>query len=91
MTLTNTVYPLLDQLDEFYLPYTFDIPIFEHSDNPQLKEHIQQVGKIVYTAKRRRRVCFNPRLRLDHNPAVPAGAKSVPMDPTLSSLPVSTA
>ena len=31
-----------------YLPYTFDISIFEHIDSNDLVEHINRVGKIFY-------------------------------------------
>ncbi len=49
LTLDNSVYPLMDLLDELYIPYSFDISIFEHIDNKDLVEHIQRVGKTIYT------------------------------------------
>ena len=48
LTLNNSVYPLIDELEELYLPYTFDISIFEHIDNKDLIEHINSVGKVFY-------------------------------------------
>ncbi|VAX37108.1 Nucleotidyltransferase domain protein, Caur_2868 group [hydrothermal vent metagenome] len=42
------IYALDDELDELYLPYTFDISIFTHIDNKDLIEHIDRVGKIFY-------------------------------------------
>lgn len=48
LNLNNSVYPLMDELDKLYLPYTFDISIFEHIDNEDLIEHIQRVGKVFY-------------------------------------------
>jgi predicted nucleotidyltransferase len=48
LTLENSVYPLLDKLEELYLPYTFDISIFEKLSNPELVEHIQRAGKLFY-------------------------------------------
>ena len=48
LTLNNSVYPLMDELDELYLPYTFDISIFEHIDNENLIKHINRVGKLFY-------------------------------------------
>lgn len=48
LSLDNSVYPLMDALDELYLPYSFDISIFEHIDNQELIEHINRVGKLFY-------------------------------------------
>lgn len=35
-------------LDELYLPYSFDISIFEKIQNKELIEHINRVGIIIY-------------------------------------------
>ena len=35
-------------LDDLNLPYTFDISIYHHIDNPELIEHIKRVGKNIY-------------------------------------------
>ncbi len=48
LTLQNAVYPLMEFLDELYLPYSFDISIFDHIDNPALIEHITHVGIVLY-------------------------------------------
>ncbi|MBE9563520.1 MAG: nucleotidyltransferase domain-containing protein [Proteobacteria bacterium] len=48
LSLRNTVYPLMDVLEELYLPYTFDISIFSQIDNNDLIEHIHRVGKVFY-------------------------------------------
>ncbi|MEA3465926.1 MAG: nucleotidyltransferase domain-containing protein [Thermodesulfobacteriota bacterium] len=48
LKLKNSVYPLMDELEELYLPYTFDISIFEHINNEDLIEHIHRVGKVFY-------------------------------------------
>ena len=48
LTLDNSVYPLMDELEELYLPYTFDISIFNYIDNKNLIEHINRVGKLFY-------------------------------------------
>lgn len=48
LTLNNSVYPLMDELEELYLPYTFDISIFDHIDNQDLVEHINRVGKVFF-------------------------------------------
>ena len=49
LTLSNSVYPLADALDELYLPYMFDISILNHIKNPSLIDHINRVGKVFYT------------------------------------------
>jgi predicted nucleotidyltransferase len=36
------------QLDDLYLPYTFDLSIYEHIDNPELIDHINRVGIEFY-------------------------------------------
>ena len=35
-------------LDDLLLPYTFDLSIYQHIDNPELLAHIQRVGKVLY-------------------------------------------
>ena len=35
-------------LDDLFLPYTFDISIFKQINNPDLIEHIERVGAIFY-------------------------------------------
>ena len=49
LTLKNSVYPLMDLLEELYLPYSFDISIYNHIKNDNLIEHINRVGKVFYT------------------------------------------
>ncbi len=51
LTLSNSVYLLMDKLDELYLPYSFDISIYEQIDNTALKEHIDRVGQVIYEKK----------------------------------------
>ncbi len=48
LTLKNSVYPLMDKIDELNLPYLFDISIFEHINNKDLVEHINRVGQVFY-------------------------------------------
>jgi len=48
LTLDNSIYPLMDELEKLDLPYTFDISIFEHIDNQNLIAHIHRVGKVLY-------------------------------------------
>ena len=48
LTLENTIYPLTSALDDLYLPYTFDISIFNQLDEPEFIDHILRVGKTFY-------------------------------------------
>ena len=36
------------QIDTLYLPYSFDISIFQHITNKELISHIERVGKSIY-------------------------------------------
>jgi predicted nucleotidyltransferase len=35
-------------LDDLFLPYTFDLSIYHHIASPDLIEHIERVGKVFY-------------------------------------------
>ena len=48
LTLNNSVYPLMDALEELNLPYSFDISIFDYIDSLDLKDHINSGGKVFY-------------------------------------------
>ena len=48
LNLDNSVYPLMDQIEELYLPYTFDISIFSEIENEALLEHITTCGITLY-------------------------------------------
>ena len=50
LTLSNSVYPITEDLDELYLPYMFDISIFSHIQDKNLIDHINRVGKVFYTS-----------------------------------------
>ena len=58
LTLANSIYPLMDELEELYLPYTFDISIFDHIDNENLVEHINRVGKLFYKKEKQQNQAF---------------------------------
>jgi uncharacterized protein len=36
------------QLDELSLPYSIDLSLFQHIDNPGLIEHINRIGQVFY-------------------------------------------
>ena len=42
------LFQLIDKIDDLMLPYTFDISIYNHISNPDFKEHVKRVGKIMY-------------------------------------------
>ncbi len=48
LTLQNTIYPLTRRLDDLYLPYKFDISIFNQLGEADFIDHILRVGKTFY-------------------------------------------
>ena len=36
------------RIDDLFLPYTFDLSVFEHIENKDLIDHIQRIGQIFY-------------------------------------------
>jgi predicted nucleotidyltransferase len=44
----SIIFKIEDNLDDLYLPYSFDLSIFDNIDNPKFKEHIERVGKVFY-------------------------------------------
>lgn len=48
LTWENSIYPLMDKLDDLYLPYKFDISIFKDINDPNVIEHILRAGKTFY-------------------------------------------
>ena len=39
------------ELDDKMLPYTFDLSLYRELQNEELLDHINRVGKILYTKK----------------------------------------
>ncbi|CAN5275414.1 nucleotidyltransferase domain-containing protein [soil metagenome] len=35
-------------LDDLLLPYPFDVSVFRKIENPELRNHIERVGKVIY-------------------------------------------
>ena len=48
LNLNNSIYPLMDDLDDLLLPYLFDISIFTHIEDKSMIEHINRVGRVFY-------------------------------------------
>ena len=48
---TETLLKIMDRIDDLYLPYEFDLSIYDNIENVDLKNHIDRVGIIVYNSK----------------------------------------
>ena len=48
LTLNNSIYPLMDKLEDLNLPYQFDISIFNQLKEDDFIDHILRVGKTFY-------------------------------------------
>ena len=44
----KVLYRIMDEIDDLLLPYTFDLSIFNHISDPDVIEHIQRVGVLLY-------------------------------------------
>jgi len=44
----QTIFGIQDEIEELYLPYSFDISIYDRIDNEDLIDHIQRVGKVFF-------------------------------------------
>ena len=49
----NTIYKILDDLDDLLLPYTIDLSIFNDISDSDVIEHIQRVGVTFYDKSER--------------------------------------
>ncbi len=47
----NNLLKLSAELDELFLPYQFDLVIFERIQETKLTEHIERVGVLLYKRK----------------------------------------
>lgn len=47
---TGTLLKIMDRIDDLYLPYEFDISIYDSIENVELKNHIDRVGIIIYNS-----------------------------------------
>ena len=45
---TGWLMDLAAKIDDLLLPYKVDLSIFEHIENPELLDHINRVGKVLY-------------------------------------------
>ena len=46
----NHLVSIANELDDLFLPYTFDLSIYQQIDNASLIEHINRVGVVFYQA-----------------------------------------
>ncbi|MBB1127217.1 nucleotidyltransferase domain-containing protein [Thiospirillum jenense] len=44
----HTLFDVADAFDDSDIPYTVDVSLFEKINNPDLREHIQRVGQVLY-------------------------------------------
>lgn len=44
----DVLYHISWELDDLLLPYTFDLSLFHQIDDPDVKDHIQRVGVVLY-------------------------------------------
>jgi len=49
---TEILLKIMDKIDDLYLPYEFDLSIYDNIENVDLKNHIDRVGIIVYNSKK---------------------------------------
>ncbi len=47
----SDLFKVENELDDLLLPYKIDISLFHHIDNPELINHIQRVGLLLYESK----------------------------------------
>jgi predicted nucleotidyltransferase len=47
----STLLQICNEIDDLLLPYSFDISIFSHISNPELREHIKRVGIVFFESK----------------------------------------
>jgi len=45
----NDLASIAIQLDDLFLPYTFDLSLYNQIDNPELIDHINRVGIVFYS------------------------------------------
>ncbi len=48
LTLNDTLYPIMDEIDDLDLPYSFDLSIFEQLDDTEFLDHIKRIGLVFY-------------------------------------------
>lgn len=46
---TKTLNRIMTELDDLLLPYEIDLSLYHQIDNQDLLQHIQRVGKVIYT------------------------------------------
>lgn len=47
----DILYKIIDDIDELYLPYSFDLSIFKDIRDPDVLDHIRRVGVVFYKRK----------------------------------------
>ena len=44
----EVLFRIMDEIDDLLLPYTFDLSIFHHINDPDVIDHIRRVGVVFY-------------------------------------------
>jgi len=47
----KVLYRIMDEIDDLLLPYTFDLSIFNHINEPDMVDHIRRAGVALYERK----------------------------------------
>ena len=45
----KVLYRIMGELDDLLLPYTIDLSVLDNISDPDLRDHIQRVGQILYS------------------------------------------
>ena len=48
LTLNDTLYPIMDDIDDLDLPYSFDLSLFKQLDDVDFLDHIKRIGVVFY-------------------------------------------
>lgn len=49
----ETIFQLVNEMDELNLPYLFDFCIYDQLDSTNFKEHIDRIGQVFYSNNER--------------------------------------
>jgi uncharacterized protein len=47
----KVLYRIMDEIDDLFLPYTFDISLIRSITDPDVLDHIRRIGAVLYDKK----------------------------------------
>jgi predicted nucleotidyltransferase len=47
----DVMFIIIEEIDDLFLPYTFDISLLRYINDPDVLDHIKRVGKVFYKKK----------------------------------------